>query len=267
MMPVISILLHALRHPLIALYTLLQHLLTTLFSPPPLRTPPPPLTGPRVAIIGAGITGISAAAHCVSHNSDVLIFESAPAIGGIWARVNSTSSLQIHSIMYRFHPSITFPSAYPKRSEILAQLDALWRRYGLEDKTVFETRVETIERTETGKWRVNGIPEWEFDGVVAAVGTCGEPMLPGVEGLWRFQGLSIHSSELESVEVEGRKVVVLGGGAGAVEALECALNRGAESVSMLARVSGFFFGACGYPPIAIISSGIAVGVKYPDHGQ
>ncbi|RPB12800.1 FAD/NAD(P)-binding domain-containing protein [Morchella conica CCBAS932] len=231
-------LLTALLHPLTTFYTLLQHLLTTLFAPPPVRTPPPPPTGPRVAIIGAGITGISAAAHCVSHNSDVLIFDSAPTIGGIWARVNGTSSLQIHSIMYRFHPSITFQNAYPKRTEILEQLEALWRRYRLEEKTVLEMKVVSIERTETGKWRVNGIPEWEFDGVVAAVGTCGEPMLPmlpGVEGQWRFQGQMVHSSELEGVEMEGRKVVVLGGGASAVEALECALNRGAESVSLLSR--------------------------------
>ncbi|KAH0605249.1 uncharacterized protein H6S33_005231 [Morchella sextelata] len=230
-----SALLHALLHPLVTLYTLLQHLLTTLFAPPPVRTPPPPLTGPRVAIIGAGITGISAAAHCVSHNSDVLIFDSAPTIGGIWARVNSTSSLQIHSIMYRFHPSITFHSAYPQRSEILEQIEALWRRYGLKEKTVLGTKVEKVERTETGKWRVNGRVEWEFDGVVAAVGTCGEPMVPGVEGKERFQGRIVHSSKLEGVGIEGRKVVVLGGGASAVEALECALERGAESVSLLAR--------------------------------
>jgi NADPH-dependent 2,4-dienoyl-CoA reductase/sulfur reductase-like enzyme len=83
------------RHPFVEtftwLYLILQAVLRYIFSP----VPPPPIKGnetdaPRkkVAVIGAGVTGISSAAHCVGHGLDVQIFESRPqdqGLGGIWS--------------------------------------------------------------------------------------------------------------------------------------------------------------------------------------
>lgn len=70
------------------LYTLIQIILDKLLSP----TPPPPGTnlGPKkIAVIGAGITGVSSASHCVGHGFDVTIFEagSQDALGGIWVSI------------------------------------------------------------------------------------------------------------------------------------------------------------------------------------
>lgn len=78
--------------PLVFLYKLIQLLLDRLISP----TPPPPnaqLGRPKIAIIGAGLTGVSSASHCVGHGFDVTLFEagSRDAVGGIWAKVNNTS--------------------------------------------------------------------------------------------------------------------------------------------------------------------------------
>ena len=73
-------------NPLVWLYATLQWILDTLFTPPP-----PPVGGqlrrPRIAIIGAGLTGISAAAHCVGHGFDVCLFEAGNKknLGGIWS--------------------------------------------------------------------------------------------------------------------------------------------------------------------------------------
>jgi hypothetical protein len=42
----------------------------------------------KIAIIGAGLTGISSAAHCVSHGFEVKIFEARgkeKGLGGIWS--------------------------------------------------------------------------------------------------------------------------------------------------------------------------------------
>lgn len=83
------------RHPFVWTYTwiyrILQVILIHIFSP----TPPPPTTNDskniprkRVAVIGAGLTGVSSAAHCVGHGFDVQIFESRPkdkGLGGIWS--------------------------------------------------------------------------------------------------------------------------------------------------------------------------------------
>lgn len=73
-------------NPVLTLYNILQWLLSTILSP----TPPAPqakLHRPRIAIIGAGLTGVSAAAHCVGHGFDVMIFEAdgREHLGGIWS--------------------------------------------------------------------------------------------------------------------------------------------------------------------------------------
>jgi NADPH-dependent 2,4-dienoyl-CoA reductase/sulfur reductase-like enzyme len=60
--------------PFVFVYYLIQRLLDFLLSP----TPPPPgaeLSRPKIAIIGAGLTGVSSAAHCVGHGFDVSLFE------------------------------------------------------------------------------------------------------------------------------------------------------------------------------------------------
>lgn len=71
-------------------YVVFQTVLNWVFSPVP---PPPtsPATGlpkKRVAVIGAGLTGVSSAAHCVGHGFDVQLFESRSkdkGLGGIWS--------------------------------------------------------------------------------------------------------------------------------------------------------------------------------------
>lgn len=80
------------NRPFELIYSLIQWMLNLLLSP----TPPPPnahLGRPKIAVIGAGLTGVSSAAHCVGHGFDVTIFEAGDrdSLGGIWAKVNNTS--------------------------------------------------------------------------------------------------------------------------------------------------------------------------------
>jgi heterodisulfide reductase subunit A-like polyferredoxin len=72
--------------PILFLYQLMQWVLDKMLSP----VPPPPhahLKRPKIAIIGAGLTGVSAASHCVGHGFDCRIFEAGPRknLGGIWS--------------------------------------------------------------------------------------------------------------------------------------------------------------------------------------
>jgi hypothetical protein len=73
-------------HPFVFVYELWQWLLSSLLSP---NAPQPgvKLNRPKIAIIGAGLTGVSAASHCVGHGFDVQIFEAGPKknLGGIWS--------------------------------------------------------------------------------------------------------------------------------------------------------------------------------------
>ncbi|KUJ17002.1 FAD/NAD(P)-binding domain-containing protein [Mollisia scopiformis] len=225
-----------LLHPFVFLYQLMQWFLDKLLSPEP-PNPGAKLGRPKIAIIGAGLTGVSAASHCVGHGFDVQIFEAGPRkqLGGIWSRVNNTSGLQIHSIMYRFHPSIRWDGGYPNRQQIVSQITELWKRYGLEEKTKFDTKVDKVYQDEKGRWVINNPSLGRFDGIIAAVGTCGDSKMPHIPGQEKFKGEIYHSSDLTGKEAKGKKMIVIGGGASAVEALEFASHEEAAKTYILAR--------------------------------
>lgn len=188
-------------------------------------------------MIGTGLTGVSSAAHCVGHGFEVTLFEAQGKdhVGGIWSQVNSTSGLQIHSVMYRFHPSITWDGGYPKQNQIVEQVRELWHRYGLDERTKFNTRVENIYRDKQGRWIVNDPSNGRFDGVIPAIGTCGSPKMAHLPGQDTFEGEIFHSSDLDDKNAKGKKILIVGGGASAVEALEWAVNTDAAEIKVLAR--------------------------------
>ncbi|KJZ76490.1 hypothetical protein HIM_04219 [Hirsutella minnesotensis 3608] len=178
----------------------------------------------------------TAAAHVAGHGFDVQIFEAGgeDSLGGIWTKVNESSGLQIHSVMYRFHPSVQWEQGYPHRNQILDQVRRLWQRYRLQDKTRFNFRVAKVYQ-ENGKWIVNDPANGAFDGVVCAVGTCGEPKMPSIPGADQFKGSTLHSSELTGKSAKGKNIAIIGGGASAVEALEWASNTGAKKIKLVVR--------------------------------
>ncbi|KAL4808066.1 hypothetical protein BDV18DRAFT_134186 [Aspergillus unguis] len=223
-------------------YMIFQSIISWIFAPGPPPSGPIANSLPkkRVAIIGAGLTGVSSAAHCVGHGFDVQLFEKRTkekGLGGIWSRVNSTSALQIHSIMYRFHPSVQYDSAYPTEAQIRKQIIDVWKRYKLQDRTTFDTPVDSVKQTRTGKWIINNDEEkWGlFDGVIASVGVCGDPKMPTLPDQENFGGSIYHSSELDGKNVKGKKVLIIGGGASAIEALEFAVKNKAGEIDVLSR--------------------------------
>jgi monoamine oxidase len=77
---------YLIQSPILFIYELIQWVLDKVLSP----TPPPPqakLKRPKIAVIGAGLTGVSAASHIVGHGFDCHIFEAGPKenLGGIWS--------------------------------------------------------------------------------------------------------------------------------------------------------------------------------------
>jgi hypothetical protein len=73
-------------HPILWLYSWLQFFIDKILSPDP-PAPNAHLRQPRIAIIGAGLTGVFAASHCVGHGFDVVLFEAGgrDSLGGIWS--------------------------------------------------------------------------------------------------------------------------------------------------------------------------------------
>ncbi len=87
-----------------------------------------------------------------------------------------------------------------------------------------------------GRWVINDPSNGSFDGIIAAVGTCGDPKMVHIPGQDEFKGGIYHSSDLDGREAKGKKVIIIGGGASAVEALEFVVSEKAAEASVLARV-------------------------------
>lgn len=97
--------------------------------------------------------------------------------------------------MYRFHPSVQWNRGYPNRQEIVSQVQQLWKRYGLQERTRFNTKVSRVYQ-EDGRWVVNHPSLGQFDGIIVAIGTCGGLKMPSMQGMDKFKGDVCHSSEL-----------------------------------------------------------------------
>ncbi|KAG8859908.1 hypothetical protein FRC20_011745 [Serendipita sp. 405] len=181
-----------------AFYVLIQKIIVLVFKPRPPRNESPQYRG-RIAVVGAGLSGISSAAHSVAHGFDVVIFETNDKVGGIWANVNSTSGLQLNSLLYRFHPAVVWSRGFPFRDEILKEMSRIWKEYGLESKTRFNTPVTVVQRVDPSsletdpdtdpwknghaRWTINDGREGVFDAIIVTVGTCGAPKWVNFKGL------------------------------------------------------------------------------------
>jgi uncharacterized NAD(P)/FAD-binding protein YdhS len=137
--------------------------------------------------------------------------------------------------MYRFHPSVQWKGGYPKQDQIVDQVRQLWHRYELDQRTQFNTRVEKIYKDKLGRWIINNPSNGRFDGIIPAIGTCGKPKTAHLPGQDTFKGDIFHSSALDGKHATGKKILIVGGGASAVEALEWGVNTGAAEIKVLAR--------------------------------
>lgn len=141
--------------------------------------------------------------------------------------------------MYRFHPSVKWQRGYPTREQIVEQVRSLWKRYGLDKRTKFHTKVDKVYQDDRGRWIINNTSNGLFDGVIAAIGTCGEPKIPSnFPGMSEFRGQVVHSSQLTSRvghSAKGKTIAIIGGGASAVEALEFAAAEDASKIYILSR--------------------------------
>ena len=137
--------------------------------------------------------------------------------------------------MYRFHPSVKWGQGYPDRQQIVSQITQLWKRYGLQERTKFNTRVTKVYQDKQGRWIINDPSNGRFDGVIPAIGSCGDPKMPHIENQEAFKGEIYHSSRLDGKTASGKRVLIVGGGASAVEGLEFVIHTNAKSTSVLAR--------------------------------
>lgn len=206
----------------------------------------------RVAIIGAGISGLVTAKTMLEEGFAVTLFETEDEVGGVWARSRRYPGVHTQNPRdtYAFS-DFPMPRAYPEfpsGAQVQAYLAAYADRFGVTEHIRFRTLVEHAEPRGEG-WTVrsysleDGAPRTEtFDFLAVCNGTFSAPFVPVVPGEDAFRaggGTVLHSTRFNTAEqVRGRHVVVVGGAKSACDAAMAAVGT-AKGTTLVFRGTGW----------------------------
>jgi 4-hydroxyacetophenone monooxygenase len=190
-----------------------------------------------VAVIGAGVSGLAAAAMLHRRGMGYVVFEKDAAVGGTWHEnrypgcgVDTPSYL--YSLCFARPTWSTYFAPQPDVEQYLSQFADTEQ---LRSNIRLSTRVTAAAYDETQrKWAVTsrcGDQETTeyFSAVISAVGQLNRPKLPPVSGLGDFRGRAFHSARWPAdVDVRGKKVAVIGTGASAMQIVPAIADQAAQ---------------------------------------
>jgi 4-hydroxyacetophenone monooxygenase len=177
----------------------------------------------RVAVIGAGMSGIAAGIKLDEAGHNYTIVEKNPDFGGTWLE-NVYPGVAVdtpsHFYSYSFEQNPDWSSYYPKGPEIERYLLGIAEKYGLREKVLFNTRVLGCAWDEAKQlWRVttaSGGREQvlEFNAIINGHGVLNRWSMPDIPGLEDFKGPAMHSAGWDpSVNLRGKRIALIGTGA------------------------------------------------------
>ena len=174
-------------------------------------------TGKRVGIVGAGPAGLAAADVLARHGVRSVVYDAWPEIGGL--------------LTFGIPPFKLEKSVVRKRREILEYMGVefvLGKRIGVD--LPFDTLIDEYDAVFLGMGTYTsvqgGFPGEELEGVHEAL-----PYL--ISNINRELG--IRDDTYPFVDLEGKRVIVLGGGDTGMDCNRTALRQGAESVRCVYR--------------------------------
>src|SRR3954468_3546153 len=173
--------------------------------------------GARVAVVGAGPSGIVAAKYALEAGFDVTVFEANDRLGGQWyataphsgvwpgMHTNTSRAMTAFSDL----PAPAEHPLHPAAEQIRAYLASYAPEFGVVDRIRFGTRVSDV----APGWRVDGEP---FDAVVVASGRFRAPRLP--PGMDAFRGEVRHAFDYPGAQpFRDRATIVYGNGISGAE--------------------------------------------------
>lgn len=182
-----------------------------------------------VAIIGAGVAGLSAARSMIALGLDCKIFERNPVLGGVWSDGYLNFGAQVQRELYEF-PDWPLPEGTPDFTPgpiIEKYLAEFSDHFGITPHIEFNTKVTNIAEGKSPKtgWIIestcNNKEKTEtFDLVVVCIGLYSNvPNIVEFPDKKIFSGSVIHNSKLKSIEqLKGKRVAVVGFGKSATDA-------------------------------------------------
>ncbi|CAN3127954.1 flavin-containing monooxygenase [Mycobacterium sp. smrl_JER01] len=177
---------------------------------------------PRVAIIGAGMSGICMGVKLQDAGiRSFVIFEQSSEVGGTW-RDNTYPGLHCDMpsryYSYSFAPNPEYSRVLPPAAEIQDYLVRVTSQYGLRKRIRLATPVEAARHRDGQWWITTAAGDEPFDVLVLATGVLRVPRLPDIPGIDTFAGPAFHSSRWDhSVTLADKRIGLIGTGSTGVQ--------------------------------------------------
>lgn len=176
-------------------------------------------------VVGAGQAGLSAAYHLARRGlvpgEDFLVLDADRLAGGAWQhRWSSLTMADVHGVAAL--PGVQPPTSSPDEPANVAvprYFAAYEQQFGLAVRR--PVTVRAVEPAEAGLLRVVSAEQsWLTRTLVNASGTWARPFVPRYPGAETFEGVQLHTHDYPGPDpFAGQHVVVVGGGASAVQLL------------------------------------------------
>jgi cation diffusion facilitator CzcD-associated flavoprotein CzcO len=200
-------------------------------------SPRPERSTARVAVIGAGFSGIAAAIALKRRGiTDFTIFESAAGIGGTWWHnryPGAEVDLESHVYSFSYAPA-DWTRTHAGRDELQNYLEHVADTFGLLPHVVLNEKVESVTwMDDHGEYLIvtsSGATHGPFRAVISAVGFLSVPRIPALTREEPGFGQVIcHTAQWpDGLGLAGKRVGVLGTGSSAVQVVAEAATCAAE---------------------------------------
>ncbi|WVZ92926.1 hypothetical protein U9M48_038956 [Paspalum notatum var. saurae] len=130
----------------------------------------------RVAIIGAGPSGLTACKHALSKGFRPVVFEAADGVGGVWTRTLASTKLQTPAAAFRFSDfpwpaDVTTAAELPRSDQVAAYMAAYARQFGVLERVRFGAKVVAAKYVGAPEREVAAWERWSGNGEAFGDGT------------------------------------------------------------------------------------------------
>ncbi|HVZ06102.1 NAD(P)/FAD-dependent oxidoreductase [Hyphomicrobium sp.] len=200
-------------------------------------------TSERHLVIGAGPVGLAMAAALKRRGIPFDVVDAGSGVGGNWLHGVYRSAHIVSSKKATEYTDYPMPADFPdfpSADQMLSYLTAFANDRGLIPHCEFNKSVSAASPEENGRWTVKFVDGEEriYKGVVVCNGHHWDKRYPELRGT--FTGEILHSKDYRDVsQVEGKRVLVIGGGNSGVD-MACDAGRFGRSCDISLR-SGYWY--------------------------